>query len=245
MSEHIDNSDDGAELEEIRADAVGSIVLDTKPVPAEDNRPVLKPRRVAELTADDKPLIPLPPDTQADVYYNTTFEPRCVLCRSPWRERAEHWYLANKQKPNSVVNFFLQYFNAQVSWECVKTHMEHHCRFNLIGNSGLRHLAAREDDMAEWRFRELDLAITGILTEIDLIGGIQCSGKPDMQLKRSTQLERLYSKLVDFKAARDKAAAGLQIDIFSVLMEIYQSLDHPDSKKILLDKVKSLREKLA
>jgi hypothetical protein len=201
-----------------------------------------KPRRMSELLATDKPIIPIPADTMLDTVYVTRMETRCVLCRSPWRERAEHWYLENGRRPNSVVNFFKKYFNVNISWECVDTHMSSHCTLDSLGRNGLVDLESQEADMARWRYRELDLAITGTLSEISDIRGMSCKNKPDLMLRRAGLLNQLYARLVDYKKMRDEASVNVKVDVFSVLMEVYQKLPDDDSRKILLATVQELRE---
>jgi len=201
-----------------------------------------KPRRLSEILDAEKPLIPIPQDTMADTVYTSKFEPRCVLCKSPWRERAEHWYLENGRRPNAVVNFFRKYFNAVVSWECVDTHMSAHCTLDFLKKSGLIDLEQQESDMARWRYRELDLAVTGTLTEINEIRGMSCKGKPDLMMRRSQLLDRLYSRLVEYKRMRDEASVNINVDIFAVLMGVYQKVSDPEAKQILMDTVRSMRE---
>lgn len=197
---------------------------------------------MSEITEHDKPIIPLPPDDFTDLIYITKFEARCVLCRSPWRERAEHWYLANGRKPNSVVNFFKKYFNASVSWECVDTHMNSHCTLKTLGKDGLADLEQQESELARWRYRELDLAILGTLDEINRLRGMSSMDKPDFVLRRANQLSSLYTRLVDYKRQRDEASVNMKVDVFAVLMEVYHKLPDPQSKKVMFDAVQELRE---
>lgn len=204
-----------------------------------------KPRKVSDLLETEKPLVPIPTDLMMDTIYNSRIESRCVLCRSPWRIRAEHWYLENGRKPNSVVNFFRKYFNAVVSWECVDTHMSNHCTLESLGKNGLADLEAQEADMARWRYRELDLAVLGTLAEINELRGISCKTKPDLMIRRAGLLNQLYARLVEYKRLRDEASASMRVDIFSVLMEVYKKLPDNESKKILLNTVQELREQYA
>jgi len=207
-----------------------------------DTSIVGKTRKLSEITEHDKPIIPLPPDDFTDLIYITKFEARCVLCRSPWRERAEHWYLANGRKPNSVVNFFKKYFNASVSWECVDTHMNSHCTLKTLGKDGLADLEQQESELARWRYRELDLAILGTLDEINRLRGMSSMDKPDFVLRRANQLSSLYTRLVDYKRQRDEASVNMKVDVFAVLMEVYHKLPDPQSKKVMFDAVQELRE---
>lgn len=209
------------------------------------DKQLAKPRKMSELLDTDKPIIPIPVDTMADTIYISRMEPRCVLCRSPWRERAEHWYLENGRKPNSVVNFFRKYFNAMISWECVDTHMSKHCSLESLGRNGLVDLEQQEADMARWRYRELDLAVVGTLSEINEIRGMSCKGKPDLMLRRAGLLNQLYARMVDYKRMRDEASVNMKVDVFAVLMEVYQKLPDDESRKILIATVQELREQYA
>jgi hypothetical protein len=237
----------------IEADAEVVSVVDTIQVAKKtndivqntDTEIVAKIRKLSELTADDKPVIPLPPDDFTDIIYITKFENRCVLCRSPWRERAEHWYLANGRKPNSVVNFFRKYFNASVSWECVDTHMNSHCTLKSLGKDGLADLEQQESELARWRYRELDLAILGTLDEINRLRSISSTDKLDFVLRRANQLNLLYARLVDYKRQRDEASVNMKVDVFAVLMEVYNKLPDPQSRKVLYDTIQELREQYA
>lgn len=204
-----------------------------------------KPKKLSELLDTDKPIIPIPPDLMADTIYITRVEPRCVLCRSPWRERAEHWYLENGRKPNSVVNFFRKYFNAVISWECVDTHMTNHCTLESLGKSGLADLEQQEVEMSRWRYRELDLALLGTLSEINDLRGLSCKTKPDLMIRRASLLNQLYARMVEYKKMRDEVSASMNVDIFAVLMEVYQKLPDPASKNILLTVIQELREDYA
>lgn len=213
--------------------------------PVISDKQLVKPKKLSEMLDTDKPLLPIPADLMADTIYITRVESRCVLCRSPWRERAEHWYLENGRKPNSVVNFFRKYFNAIVSWECVDTHMTHHCSLESLGKHGLYDLEQQEVDMARWRYRELDLAVLGTLAEINELRGISCKNKPDLMIRRAGLLNQLYARMVDYKRMREEASVNMKVDVFSVLMEVYNKLPDNESKKILLNTVQELREQYA
>lgn len=246
----MNKSDNFDDLDIIDIDAEPSVVKNIQAVDSTvglhdlsiSDRQLAKPKKLLELLDTDKPLIPIPVDSMADTIYVTRMETRCVLCRSPWRERAEHWYLENGRKPNSVVNFFRTYFNAMVSWECVDTHMSNHCSLDSLGRNGLVDLEQQEADMARWRYRELDLAVVGTLSEINEIRGMSCKNKPDLMLRRAGLLNQLYARLVDYKRMRDEASINMKVDIFAVLMEVYQKLPDEESKKILIATVQELRE---
>ena len=59
-------------------------------------------RLLSELPEGVQPLKELPADDLLDVYYETRYEARCVLCRSPFRTLAEHVYLNNGWKPHPI-----------------------------------------------------------------------------------------------------------------------------------------------
>jgi hypothetical protein len=200
-------------------------------------------RLFSTLTPSDTPLIPLPQDNLSDLQYNHRFEPRCQLCKSFLGERAEHVYLDQGRKPQAVRNFFLKHFNATISWEAVDQHMQQHCYFKHVTQSGLKNYALREEDMNFWKYRELDLAITAIMVELDEVRGMDTSNNAELKIKRAAIVERLVNRLINLKNERD--SAGTQsVNIFAVLKEIHDQLPL-EARFIVRDKVKELREKLA
>ena len=201
-------------------------------------------RPFSTLGNNDQPLIPLPIDTHADIQYPTRLEPRCQLCRSPLRERGEHIYLDQGRKPQSVVNFFLKFFNAKISWECVDQHMQHHCSFKHISQSGLKNYAIREEDVMHWKYREIELTETALLVELDDIRGMDCGGNCELKLKRANMVERLTTRLMSLKKDRDDSGTH-SVDIFQVLKDIHDAMPTQDSKQVVRDKVRELRERLA
>ena len=201
-------------------------------------------RLLTQLGPDDKPLLPLPPDTKSDVVYGTKHEHRCSLCNSPWRTRSEHVYIEHKQKPSAVVHFFAKYIGAKVSWEAVKTHMTEHCRMQNIGMSGLAHIARRGDEVALWKYREKDLVIDSLLVEIDDVRGIDCARNPELMLKRAGTMERLTTRLNTVVKERDEAGSN-GVNVFQILMDVHDALQHDECRKVIRDKVKAIRDRLS
>ena len=197
-------------------------------------------RLLSELPEDTQPIKDLPQDELLDVYYETRYEPRCVLCRSHFRTLAEHVYLNNGWKAHAVMAFFKEYFNARVSWDCVDAHMKKHCDLSSKGSSGLKKLALRQDAAIYWQYREMDLAITGILDEIDEIKGMNLDKKPDLKLKQSTLLRTLYRDLAALTEKRDLASTQC-VNIQKILMDIWNDMPTQDTKDIILRKVQEVQ----
>ena len=203
-----------------------------------------RPRKLSEITKDEEPLMPLPPDTLGDVFYPTRFESRCVLCKSPWRERAEHIFLENAQKPAAVVTFFAHYFNAKVSWECVDTHMENHCTLSAYSKGGIKGLIMRQDEIAEWKYRERDIVIMALMVELDEIKRLDTKKNPDIQLKKSQRVESICKSIRDATRERDEAG-GEMINVFDIIKDLLERLTHAESKQIIREYIRDLRVKLA
>lgn len=195
------------------------------------------------LDLSSKPLRELPL-IQKDYTYPQYFEPRCNLCKSAWKDIAEHVYLTNGRKPNAVVTFFAEYFNAKITWICVDHHMKNHCDLKKISTSGLDYLKSRADNARIWEYREMDLAIIGVLAEIDELRGLNLEGRPETMLKRSSQLQKYYKDLMDYGERRD-AIASECVSIFTVLKELYDEMLFPADKDIIINKVKKLKEALS
>ena len=85
-------------------------------IPAQDKSPAKPTRMFRDLKQGDRPLSTLPPDSMSDISYPQFVEPRCSLCVSPFRDIAEHVYLENGKKPQSVINYFLTYYDAKLNW---------------------------------------------------------------------------------------------------------------------------------
>lgn len=196
-----------------------------------------------DLKEGAKPLMPLPPDNMSDISYPQFMEPRCAICTSPFRDLVEHVYLDSGRKNQSVIRFFLQYFDAQMNWMQINTHMEQHCDFKKISTSGLKNYEQREELIAPWIFREHHLALTALLVELDDIRGIDCSKNNDMKFKRAAMVEKLISKILYLKEVRDNQGI-YNINIFEILAKLHEKMDSENDKKIIREEMVSLREKI-
>ena len=200
-------------------------------------------RLFRDLDKDTKPLMPLPEDSLEDVKYNQFHQQKCVICNSPWRDRAEHVYLESGRKVMPVLYFFSTYFDARLNYTQVATHMQHHCGFQSVASSGLKNYEDREQELSAWRFREDSLVLTALMVELDDIRGMDCSKSNDLKLKRAQVVERLVSKILDVKSRRDEAAMNA-VNIFEILSEIHDSLENEADKRKVRDKVKEIRLRL-
>jgi hypothetical protein len=189
------------------------------------------------------PIKELPEDKFKDVYYHILHEPKCILCWSPHRQIAEHIYLDRGRRVAAVQNFFLEYFNARVTWECVNTHMTRHCDFSQIITPGLKKLENRADYNDRYRYKENELSITLLINEIDELGSLNPKN-PELRLKLSEQLNKLQKSLLDAVKIRDEKMASGNINILSILQDIWSDMDCAACKKIVIDKVREIKKQL-
>jgi hypothetical protein len=196
-----------------------------------------------ELRDDAAPLKPLPPDMMTDVYYQTISQPRCHLCRSPHRSRAERVYLAAGRRPQAVVHFFGDYYGVAISWQAVSVHMDRHCELQNLNQSGLYAIEQRLDHALQWRYRERELAAVGLLQQVDTINGIDTSKKPELAIRTAAILLNLYKTLTTMSDERD-AAALKSINIMDVLFDIFGRMVDDRDRAMLLEKVRELRQQL-
>ena len=222
-------------MSEDKSDIVESIV----PV-VEKSKPS---RMFSDLKEGDKPLIPLPPDTMSDITYPQFLEPRCTICTSPFRDLAEHVFLESGKKPQSVINYFHKHFDAKLNWVQVNTHMEQHSDFKKIATSGLKNYEQREELIAPWIFREHQLALTALLVELDDVRGMDCSKNNDMKLKRANMVEKLISKILYLKEARDNQGV-YAINVFEVLMKLHEKMESETDKRLIRDEIQALKAKI-
>ena len=208
-----------------------------------DEGPKKPSKMFRDLKEGVKPLMPLPPDNMSDISYPQFMEPRCAICTSPFRDLVEHVYLDSGRKNQSVIRFFLQYFDAQMNWMQINTHMEQHCDFKKISTSGLKNYEQREELIAPWIFREHHLALTALLVELDDIRGIDCSKNNDMKFKRAAMVEKLISKILYLKEVRDNQGM-YNINIFEILAKLHEKMDSENDKRIIREEMVSLREKI-
>ena len=210
-------------------------------IPAQDKS---KPTRYfSELKENERPLLPLPPDNMSDISYPQFVEPRCSICVSPFRDLAEHVFLESGKKPQSVINYFVKYFDAKLNWVQINNHMENHCDFKKIATSGLKNYEQREELIQPWIFREQQLALTALLVELDDVRGMDCSKNNDMKLKRAAMVEKLITKILYLKESRDNQGV-FAINIFDVLVKLHEKMTSEDDKRIIRDEITFLRDKI-
>jgi len=208
-----------------------------------DEGPKKASKMFRDLKEGDKPLTPLPPDNMSDISYPQFMEPRCAICTSPFRDLVEHVYLDSGRKNQSVIRFFLQYFDAQMNWMQINTHMEQHCDFKKISTSGLKNYEQREELIAPWIFREHQLALTALLVELDDVRGIDCSRNNEMKLKRAAMVEKLITKIMMLKEARDNQGI-YNINIFEILAKIHEQMETETDKRRIREEIQTLRVKI-
>lgn len=197
----------------------------------------------ADLKFDDQPLQQLPQDSYLDVHYPQYTETRCAICSSPFRTLAEHVYLESGKKPQAVIKFFDKYYSARLNWTQVKTHMDSHCDFRKVSVSGLKGYEQREEMIAPWVFREHQLALVALMTELDEVRGIDCGKNNELKLKRSAMVEKLIARIMDLKEKRDNAGV-LALNIFEILINLHEKLVCSDDKRIVSMEIKTLRDRL-
>ncbi len=208
-----------------------------------DDGPKKPSRYFRDLKETDKPLKPLPPDSMSDISYPQFIEPRCALCTSPFRDLLEHVYLESGRKNQAVIRFFAEYFDAQLNWMQINTHMEQHCDLKKISTSGLKNYEQREELIAPWIFREHHLALTALLVELDDVRGIDCSKNSEMKLKRASMVEKLITKILMVKDSRDNQGI-YNINIFEILAKLHEKMTNEDDKKIIREEIVALRNKI-
>lgn len=222
-----------------------SKALASKPI-ISSNAVVMSSRLFSSLTGDEEPLYPLPPDTMMDVYYQRHIERRCVLCTAPehLRLRAEHVYLEDQtRKPTSVINFFQYYYNARLTHQCVAEHMKRHVYLEHLHRDGLRDLADNETSAMIWKYRELDLVLTALVTQLGEMRGLDLKTKEE-KFKQTAQVQSLCGNIMKLQKQRDDAAA-YGINPFEVLQRLMEKMPTRDAKRIIAEEARSLREKLS
>jgi hypothetical protein len=121
--------------------------------------------------------------------------------------------------------------------------MENHCDFRKVATSGLKGYEQREEMIAPWIFREHQLALIALMTELDEVRGIDCGKNNELKLKRSAMVEKLIARIMDLKEKRDHAGV-LGINIFEILIDLHEKLTCTDDKRIVSMEIKRLRDKL-
>jgi hypothetical protein len=210
-------------------------------IPAQE---IAKPSRMFSMLKEgEKPLAPVPPDNMSDISYPQFIEPRCSICTSAFRDIAEHVYLESGKKPQAVINYFFKYYDAKLNWVQINTHMENHCDFKKIATSGLKNYEQREELIAPWIFREHQLALTALLVELDDIRGMDCTKNNDMKLRRAAMVEKLISKILNLKEARDNQGI-FAINVFEILMDLHEDMESETDKRKIRDKIVQLKAKI-
>jgi hypothetical protein len=155
----------------------------------------------------------------------------------------EHVYLESGRKNQAVIRFFSEYFDAQLNWMQINTHMEQHCDLKKISTSGLKNYEQREEMIAPWIFREHHLALTALLVELDDVRGIDCSKNSDMKLRRASMVEKLITKILMVKDSRDNQGI-YNINIFEILAKLHEKMESENDKRIIREEIVALRNQI-
>ena len=113
---------------------------------------------------------------------------------------------------------------------------------NKITTPGLLDYDSSDDEIARWKYRELELALTATLKELDDVRGLPVR-TTDEQFKKSQVIDRLTTKLMQIKSQRDEVGVNLP-NVFEVLYEIHEALSDDESKRIIREKVKKLKDSI-
>lgn len=202
-----------------------------------------------ELTSASTPIKPLPPSCEnweevATIVHSQFYIEKCTICNSDLRNLAEHVFVESGKKVMSVLRFFNEYYSAKLNYTQIATHMEHHCNMKSIGVSGLKSYEEREEEINVWKFREDQLALTALMVELDDVRGMDCSKNNELKLKRATLVDRLIKSILEVKSKRDEGMVNA-VNIFEVLTDIHDALSTEEDKRIVREKVKEIRIKLA
>jgi hypothetical protein len=222
-------------------DIVDAIAPVQENIPVKDDK---KPSRMfSDLKEGERPILPIPSDSMSDISYPQFLEPRCVICISAFRDLAEHVFLESGKKPQSVIHYFARHYDAKLNWVQINTHMENHCDFKKIATSGLKNYEQREELIAPWIFREHQLALTALLVELDDVRGMDCSKNNDLKLRRAAMVEKLISKILYIKDARDNQGV-FAINIFDVLVKLHEKMETETDKRTIRDEIQALKAKI-
>jgi hypothetical protein len=172
-----------------------------------------------------------------------SYSPKCAICNSPHRNLFEQVFLESGKVMNRVVLFFKEFYNARLNFTQVKQHLTKHCDFSKIETSGLMSYVKRNDLLDIWKYREYELALTAMLDELDEIRGTPARTL-DEKIKRSTMIEKLTRNIVAIKEKRDDSTNSLP-NVFEVLYDLHEIIKDDDSKRIIREKAKDLKEKLS
>lgn len=226
-------------IEYVEAEVLSSVENteeSTEIVPA-DSPPKLPHLRT--LTADAKPLIPYELEDYSGDYYWTKAENKCDICKSPFRKLAEQAYLSYSKRPWRVVKFFETHYGVTVTHEGVRRHMEYHCDFKTLQKPGLAIIGASIPEVEMWIFREKQLAIMGMLQEINELKMLASdTTDKELRLRYSVQLERLYKSVDALAEKRDNASKGLKVgDFIAHIKNTLEKIKDEESKRLMIESI--------
>ena len=79
--------------------------------------------------------------------------------------------------------------------------------------------------------------------ELDDIRGIDCSRNNEMKLKRAAMVEKLITKIMMLKDARDNQGI-YNINIFEILAKLHEQMDTEADKRKIREEIQVLRHKI-
>jgi len=193
----------------------------------------------SSLKADAKPVKDFKLNTSG-IEYPQMYSAKCAICNSPHRTLLEHVYIDSGKKINAVVTFFEEHFNAKLNWPQVKQHIKFHCDMNKIETPGLLQYDGENEDLSKWKYRELELALAITLKEINDLGGV-VTKTLDEQNKKTMLMDKLSSKLMQIKQARDSLGLNLP-NVFEVLYQVHELMVDDEDKRIIREKMRELKQ---
>lgn len=226
-------------IEKVSEAVIKNIILDDSPVLNADGSPsglVL----FSSLKSDAKPVKDYKLNTHG-IDYPKYFSAKCAICNSPHRELLEHVYVDRNKSINGVIKFFEEHYNAKLNWPQIKQHLKFHCDMNKIETPGLLDYED-DEDIVKWKFREYELALNATLKELNDVRGMAAKTL-DEQAKKTQLIDRLTSKLIQIKQHRDELGINLP-NVFEVLYQVHELMVDDEDKRIIREKVKSLKEML-
>jgi len=222
--------------ENIIEPTIDNIILDNSAAIVTNNQELVL---FSTLRAGATPVEPYKLNTSG-IDYDVFYEPKCAICNSPLRTLVEHVFIECNKKANSTVKWFAKYYRAKLNWTQITNHMNDHCNLNHIVHPGILDYEDEEEYISKWKYREYDLAIRAIMTEINDVRGIQAR-VPDAIVKRSVQIEKLTKRLADLTQLRDKNTMGLP-NVFQALYELHDMMHCEEDKRIVREKARALKE---
>lgn len=195
----------------------------------------------SSLKADAKPIVKYNINV-GGIEYPIFYSAKCAICNSPHRTLLEHVYIDSGKKVNQVLKFFEKHFNAKLNWPQVKQHMKFHVDMNKIETPGLKDYENQEEEVARWKYREHELALTAMLVELNDVRGVSAR-TPDEIFKRASMIERLTKVILIIKQQRDDNVIGLP-NVFEVLYELHGLMVSEEDQRIIREKVTELKSTL-